>query len=93
MIWWINCAVSTVVLILSVWAVLDPRVPTRLFGTVSFSCFGLFAALHMRKPGFPGFFSGESAVALSVIVLIISAWLFAHYQGKQRRSVNEERAR
>lgn len=83
MIWWVNFVCSTIVLGVSLWAVLHEGLRTRIFGTVIFSCLGLLAALHMRKPVLPGFFSDASALALSLGAMVIAVWLLAYYQAKQ----------
>lgn len=87
MIWWMNCAFSTIVLVVSVWAVLDPRVKTRLFGTAAFSCIGLFSALHMHKPGLV--FTVEVAPAISLSLAFVSYGMLVYYA---RGSLWERRA-
>jgi small-conductance mechanosensitive channel len=49
MIWWLQCACGAIALGVCLWAVLDTRVKTRIFGTLCFSCVGLVAALHMQR--------------------------------------------
>jgi hypothetical protein len=79
MIWWLNFFCAAFVLVLSLWAVLDQRVKTRVSGTVAFSALGVFASLLMRGPlALVGVPQGL-ALLMSMGVLGLAIALLMHY--------------
>lgn len=80
MIWSINIVCSAIALVISVWAVLSPNIRTRVLGTIAFSCLGLFAAVHIRKPILWDSLPNTSALVLSMTMMILSIWLLTRYQ-------------
>ncbi len=79
MIWWANFISNAIVLAVCLWVVLNPRVHTHIFGTVSLSCLGLISAMNVLKPGFAGFFSAESQTFANVSLACLALWFYARY--------------
>ncbi len=80
MIWVINLWANFTVLAVCLWAVLNPRVPTGLGGTVSLSALGLFSALAICKPGMLRFIGAESQTLANVALACFALWIHVRYQ-------------
>jgi hypothetical protein len=80
MIWWINFTSNAIVLAVCLWAVLNPRVHTKIVGTVSMSSLGLFSAMNILKPGFAGVFSIESQTFANASLACLALWFYVRYQ-------------
>ena len=80
MIWWINFVSNLVVLAICLWAVLNPKVETKICGTISLSSLGLFSALTILKPGVLGFWETEAQTMVNVSLACLFVWGFIRYQ-------------
>ena len=90
MIWWLNVISSAIILAVCLWAVLNPRVETRIVGTISRSGLGLFSALNILKPGFAGFFSDHSQTMANVSLATLALWCYVHYREYLRQRGDDE---
>ncbi len=80
MIAWVNAVSSAVVLGVCVWAVLHPRVETRIVGTLSLSSLGLFSALNILRPGSFGMWATESQTLANASLACLFLWGYVRYQ-------------
>jgi hypothetical protein len=80
MIWWINFVSNMIVLAICLWAVLNPRVETKIVGTVSLSSLGIFSALTVLKPGMLGFWETEAQTMANVSLAALFLWGFLRYR-------------
>lgn len=85
MIWAINLWANLTVLAVCLWAVLNPRVPCGVAGTVLLSALGLFSALNIFKPSFLGFVGTESQTLANVVLACLALWGYARGRAWLRR--------
>jgi len=80
MIWWLQCACGAIALGVSLWAVLDKRVKTRVFGTLAFSGVGLIAALHMQqRPVLIKQMPDAVVLMFSIALALLAVAMLLHY--------------
>ena len=80
MIWWINFVSNMIVLAICLWAVLNPKVETKIVGTISLSSLGIFSALTVLKPGMLGFWETEAQTMANVSLAALFLWGFLRYR-------------
>ena len=80
MIWWVNFISNAIVLSVCLWAVLNPKVETRIVGTFSLSSLGIFSALNILRPGVFGFWETESQTMANVSLACLFLWVYIRYQ-------------
>lgn len=78
-IWWMNLVSNAVVLAVCVWAVLNQRVDTKIFGTLSLSSLGLFAAINLLRLGDFDWQGGAPETMTNVSLACLLAWMFLRY--------------
>ncbi len=78
-IWWMNLVSNAVVLAVCVWAVLNQRVDTKIFGTLSLSSLGLFAAINLLRLADFEWEGGAPQTMTNVSLACLLVWMSARY--------------
>lgn len=82
----INLASCVIILMFCLWAVLDKRVRTHMFGTLALACVAFFAVLNIAKPGSFGLLPIHYQVMMNVSLAAAGAWFFLHWRTKNAAS-------
>ncbi len=80
MIWWVNLISNAILLSLCLWAVLNQQVDTRIFGTISLSSLGIFAAMNLLKLRDISWQGNESQAMVNASMACLFIWLCLRYQ-------------
>jgi hypothetical protein len=80
MIQLINTAANLVLVAFCLWAVLNKRLETRVFGTFALSLVAITSFVNIMRPDAFGFWAEQSEVMSNVAVAILAAWFWVRWR-------------
>ncbi|WP_041742278.1 hypothetical protein [Collimonas fungivorans] len=80
MIQLVNTIANLVLLVFCLWAVLNKRLDTQVFGTVALSLVAITSFVNITRPDVFGFWAEQSEVLSNVAVAILAVWFFLRWR-------------
>ncbi|MFJ2989940.1 hypothetical protein ACIPF8_18905 [Collimonas sp. NPDC087041] len=80
MIQLINTAANLVLVVFCLWAVLNKRLDTQVFGTAALSLVAITSFVNIMRPDAFGFWAEQSEVLSNVAVAILAVWFWLRWR-------------
>lgn len=79
MIQQINILANAVLLLFCLWAVLNKRLDTQVFGTAALSFVAITSFVNIVRPDIFGFWAEQSEVMSNVAVAVLAVWFWRRW--------------
>ncbi|WP_062113140.1 hypothetical protein [Collimonas pratensis] len=80
MIQLINALANFILLAFCIWAVLNKRLDTQVFGTAALSMVAITSFVNIARPDVFGFWAEQAEVVSNVAVAILAVWFWLRWR-------------